>query len=360
MSDSFDDEISALYRDASQDSPPAHLDDAILAMAKREAQSKPKAVSPFSGQWTLPFSLAAVIVLSVSVVTLVEKEAPPTQVGSVDSLSPPQENLAPRPRKDTVLVEKLTEEKASPAVEFADKLRKKELPREQPIESAPRLVLNKPAPPPSVAPKRKAEMKTEAKPGRSSTADVSAVAGKVSPAAPAVVAQSVDAGKSADAEKPAKRVSSEAADALSEAAQSAEPMVGLSAGQNQRLAPSAITPSPAPQSSVSERRLTTSTAHLFSSAQNKAPLCESLTASHCLQAPDCTLVRDRGAQDYQCREAANRCEQNFVQFNALDKDSGKALCESKPGCRFIPGDCQCPQGQDCDCRGRNPPQCEQK
>ena len=46
MSDSFDDEISALYRDASQDSPPAHLDDAILAMAKREAQSKPKALSP--------------------------------------------------------------------------------------------------------------------------------------------------------------------------------------------------------------------------------------------------------------------------------------------------------------------------
>ena len=127
MSDSIDKEISELYRQASRDTPPAHLDDAILALAKREAGAKPKAVSPFGGQWTLPFSLAAVIVLSVSVITLVEKESPPNVAESVEAFSPHQEDTA----KPAVKDDALAEEKTAPHLEITDSLKKKSMPQKE-------------------------------------------------------------------------------------------------------------------------------------------------------------------------------------------------------------------------------------
>ena len=68
-----DPRLDLFYRDAAREAPPAHLDAAILAAARREAGSRPRALSALR-RWRVPISLAAIVVLSVSVVTLVEEE----------------------------------------------------------------------------------------------------------------------------------------------------------------------------------------------------------------------------------------------------------------------------------------------
>jgi hypothetical protein len=86
---------------------------------------------------------------------------------------------------------------------------------------------------------------------------------------------------------------------------------------------------------------------------SSAPSCHALNARVCLQSPQCTYVlSDEIDHHYICRDAANRCEQGFNQLQDT-----KQNCESKSGCRFIPGYCECPEGLPCDCRSKNPPQC---
>jgi hypothetical protein len=70
--------LSELYRAGSQEQPPSHLDDAILALARRESKTKPRPAKTHSSRWAIPVSIAAVLVLSVSVVTLVKQELPET------------------------------------------------------------------------------------------------------------------------------------------------------------------------------------------------------------------------------------------------------------------------------------------
>lgn len=64
------------YRALSEE-PPAALDDAIRAAARREVSARPRlAGSPFSGSWRVPLSIAAVVVVSATLtVMLVERDA---------------------------------------------------------------------------------------------------------------------------------------------------------------------------------------------------------------------------------------------------------------------------------------------
>lgn len=67
--------LDRLYRAAGREEPPAHLDAAILAAAHREAGARPQALRRAAlRRWHVPVSIAAVIVLSVSLVTLVGEE----------------------------------------------------------------------------------------------------------------------------------------------------------------------------------------------------------------------------------------------------------------------------------------------
>lgn len=77
MSD-LDKNPSERYRATSRDEPPAHVDAAILAAAKRAVGAQPQPVgAPRSvRRWYLPVSLAAVITLSVFVTLHVERERP--------------------------------------------------------------------------------------------------------------------------------------------------------------------------------------------------------------------------------------------------------------------------------------------
>ena len=70
-----DSRLSADYQKASTEQPSAHLDDAILAASRRAVNSTPaKVATPFSSVWQVPLSLAAVLVLAVTVVVTMQYE----------------------------------------------------------------------------------------------------------------------------------------------------------------------------------------------------------------------------------------------------------------------------------------------
>lgn len=72
-----DSRLSAIYRAAAQDEPPPALDDAIRAAARRAVGARPRPAGfGFGHSWRVPLSIAAVLVLSVSLVTLLREEAP--------------------------------------------------------------------------------------------------------------------------------------------------------------------------------------------------------------------------------------------------------------------------------------------
>lgn len=83
--------LSRRYREAAEEVPPAYLDAAILAAARRDAGARPRPLGAFSAsRWRLPVALAAVVVLSVSLVTVVIDERG-------NELSAPPRAAAPAP-----------------------------------------------------------------------------------------------------------------------------------------------------------------------------------------------------------------------------------------------------------------------
>jgi hypothetical protein len=73
-----DNALSDIYTQFSREEPSDELDDRVLSAAKKAVASEKAAAKkvrgPFSGQWRVPVSLAAVIVLSVIVVVTIERE----------------------------------------------------------------------------------------------------------------------------------------------------------------------------------------------------------------------------------------------------------------------------------------------
>ena len=61
--------VSRRYREMGAEEPPRALDDAILATARRSAR-------PWTQRWAVPLSLAAVVVLSVTVTLRIQHEQP--------------------------------------------------------------------------------------------------------------------------------------------------------------------------------------------------------------------------------------------------------------------------------------------
>ena len=72
-SDERDPGLARVYGAAPRDEPPAHLDAAILAAARRDVGARPRPLAALR-TWRVPVSIAAVVVLSVSLVTLVREE----------------------------------------------------------------------------------------------------------------------------------------------------------------------------------------------------------------------------------------------------------------------------------------------
>jgi hypothetical protein len=71
-----DAKVSARYRELSREEPPRHLDDAILAAARRAGASRPAPLVAPTGRrrWYFPVAAAAIIVLAVAVTIHVERQ----------------------------------------------------------------------------------------------------------------------------------------------------------------------------------------------------------------------------------------------------------------------------------------------
>jgi len=86
----IDPKLSRLYREASSEQPPAALDDAILAAArKRTAKARSRELSPW-WRWMAPASAIATLVLGVSLALLIERERPETINETSIRPTPPQ------------------------------------------------------------------------------------------------------------------------------------------------------------------------------------------------------------------------------------------------------------------------------
>lgn len=117
--------LDRLYRAGTREEPPAHLDAAILAAARREVGARPRSLSARLRAWRVPVSIAALVVLSVSLVTLVQEEGgeqlgQPSQhdlfalrnkAASADQAAPPPETAAEPPAEH--------EARKAPAIESA-------------------------------------------------------------------------------------------------------------------------------------------------------------------------------------------------------------------------------------------------
>jgi hypothetical protein len=83
-------ELSRLYRETRDVQPPAHLDARVLSAARREARrSRPWA--PFGAGWGVPVGAAAVVVLSLGLLSLVWRDTE-----ELRPARPPAERVAPR------------------------------------------------------------------------------------------------------------------------------------------------------------------------------------------------------------------------------------------------------------------------
>ncbi len=66
--------LAAGYRAGAQQQPPERLDDAIRAAARRAVAAGPRRGTDRLRRWSIPLSLAAVVVLSVTLVTMMREE----------------------------------------------------------------------------------------------------------------------------------------------------------------------------------------------------------------------------------------------------------------------------------------------
>lgn len=66
--------LDRLYRHAGEELPRAEIDDAIRAAARKAVGARPQALGARARRWGVPISIAAVVVVSVSLVTLMREE----------------------------------------------------------------------------------------------------------------------------------------------------------------------------------------------------------------------------------------------------------------------------------------------
>jgi hypothetical protein len=93
--------IERLYREAARQEPPAHLDAAILAAARREAGARPRSLVSKLRRWHVPISIAAVVVVSASLVILMqEEEGKRDEAAAVQAIPAPADQPAAPPAPD--------------------------------------------------------------------------------------------------------------------------------------------------------------------------------------------------------------------------------------------------------------------
>jgi hypothetical protein len=99
-----DPRVSAVYRTLGEDRPPEALDAAILAASRRAVGAGPRRPGFSLRRWALPVSVAAVVVLTMSLVVRVQLERPDLESAARMPAAPPaaEKKAAPRDAKAEV------------------------------------------------------------------------------------------------------------------------------------------------------------------------------------------------------------------------------------------------------------------
>jgi len=115
-SEERDAHLDRLYPHTGREGPRKEIDDAIKAAARREVRAHPRPLGAQMRRWGVPISIAAVVVVSVSLVTLMREEgadrleegyAPPVQAESKEKRKP-SEKFVGGSMGDTRAIEKAT------------------------------------------------------------------------------------------------------------------------------------------------------------------------------------------------------------------------------------------------------------
>ena len=98
-----DAKVSARYRELAREEPPRHVDDAILAAARRATTSRPAPLVAPSGRrrWYVPVAAAAIIVLAVAVTVHVERQQPDFEVAEQQAAPVQTPVTEPAPKRDS-------------------------------------------------------------------------------------------------------------------------------------------------------------------------------------------------------------------------------------------------------------------
>lgn len=136
--------LDRAYAATERAEPPRGLDEAILAAAHREAGARPRALSALRA-WRVPVSLAAVVVLSVTVVTLMHEE------GGEELGQPPRPALSTEGAAPTEAAKPAPQDAPAAATESRAEARREKQNR-FPHESPRRIQESAPAPAPAARP----------------------------------------------------------------------------------------------------------------------------------------------------------------------------------------------------------------
>ncbi|HEV8094413.1 MAG TPA: hypothetical protein VGP71_01720 [Burkholderiales bacterium] len=212
-----EEEIRRRYRELAREEPPRALDEAILAAARRELETRPAPLVAPTGRrrWTVPIAAAAVIVLSAVLTLHVQREQPDTELGA------PQISQAPARKDEAGAVApraEMQQDKLSAQPKEVEAQREKvEAPKVQPqrqrAQEASPAKAAKPAQPPaaesSALATAPAEPKPPADPGRFSP-DPGPVAAAPPPPPASAPAPQMQMRQAAPALQPAPRASDSA------------------------------------------------------------------------------------------------------------------------------------------------------
>lgn len=286
-----DKRLSSLYDRASTEQPSKTVDDAILAKAQHAVKQSSGSSSYFPG-WTQSLSIAAVLVLSVTVVSMIDRESPEILEGSVPAVSAPAVIEQEAILEQKVMVQeretagKPQEQKLAKSTgRLEEKRQIKKDTVETELASSPEPLSKQLAAANKAIPtKEKARKKLEA---------------------PAMEVDAEIAGFSRSAQSP--RAMAIMADSADE-----DVIEGLS--------------------------------------------CQQLAEKECIASAACTLKKDKGSTNYQCLPAKDHCEFMFRQSEGTKEIcEAKQGCEFTPSQCYCPPDVLCERGggEPSQCRSVN-------
>ena len=343
QSDSDDKDLSSLYARGSTEQPSDALDKAILEKARKATARHAARTHRFSG-WPRAVSAAAVLVLSVLVVTVIHEEEPePLSIAGRSAvvekdkaLPAPAEKFAKRSKAEAPApVSPVTESEEAPRA-FADRLALNEEKDQRQRPAGKGAVGNAITAAPATAPAQEPMAAGIAR-GDVQQDKAAPTPSTALPASPEQLAERDAAAPAAEGASPSNTLNR----LLVQKGETDQPSLEEEAP---RLAGAAADTMASGVAGSDVQKLT-----------SEEKECARMPEQECFSSAACTLTKNQTGSGYQCRYAKDHCELMFRQ-----SEGTRESCEAKTGCAYVPASCYCPPDVKCDCSGGEPAQCQKR